>query len=69
VVDEPEHGEGHGDETDGEVADGQVDDQQVACRAGLRVTNHDPTDAHIGYHSDNHQKTKKGREKTPPSKT
>ena len=62
VVDESEHGEGHGDEADGEVADGQVDDQQVAGCSGLRVTNHDPTDAHVGNHPDDHQETERRKQ-------
>jgi hypothetical protein len=59
VVDEPEHGEGHGDEADGEVAESQVDDQQVLGGAGLRVPHDGPTNAEVGNHSGNDQKTGK----------
>ena len=59
VVDEPEHGEGHGDEADGEVGDGQVDDEQVASGARLRVSNHHPADAQVCDHAHDHQETGK----------
>ena len=57
VVDEPEHGEGHGDEADGQVGDGQIDDEEVAGRAGLRVADNDPANAHVRDHAGNHQET------------
>ena len=57
VVDEPEHGEGHGDDADGQVGDGQIDDEEVAGRAGLRVADNDPANAHVRDHAGNHQET------------
>ncbi len=59
MVDEPEHGEGHGDKADSEVAEGQIDDQQVLGGAGLRVSHDGPANAEVGYHSGNDQKTEK----------
>ena len=61
VVDEPEHGEGHGDEADGEVGDGQVDDEQVASGARLRVSNRHPADAQVGDHAGDDQQAAKNQ--------
>lgn len=47
-MDEPQHGQGHGDKADRDVGDGQVDDEQVPGRPGLAVSDHDPAHAQIG---------------------
>ena len=60
VVDEPEHGEGHGDEADGQIGDGQVDDEQVASGASLGMPDSHPAHAQVGDHAgyDEHAKMK-----------
>lgn len=57
-MNQPEHCEGHCDETHRNVRQGQVNDEQIASCPGLTVAHNHPTDAQVADGASDDQQAK-----------